>query len=252
MDPAALSHHALHLAARRSFADAADAARWLYRYGTVPCTDVIVRDFGAGDEPMAVLGLASTGSARRRLAESYDGATYPGWLSFSHHAAGDRPHAGFKLYVSPRPEALAAAFPLLAGLFARHEVRAFKVGRGLDGLLRPDKIVAYFDDEAHMQAVAAAISAALRGCPAQGVPFTARFAGRDDDGLVSHGFDPPADGEPQSWRGWVTRRLAEHLLAARKATGADAVTGALATASAAGIDTDGWTANAALFASAPP
>lgn len=68
-----------------------------------------------------------------------------------------------------------------------------------------------------MQATAARIRAALDGCPAQGVPFTAPLG---DDGLLSWGMDPPAAAqshawaERESWRLWVTNRLATAILAA--------------------------------------
>lgn len=246
---AALSLRALHLAAQLPDGDGVRIGRWLYRYGTLPSTPEAERDFGPEDDPMVILGLTRGGRARRRLAERYEGATYPGWLSFTHNAAPPEPHAGFKLYVSPRPEALAGAFPILADRFAALDVRAFKVGRSLDGLLRPDKIVAYFDTRAHLDIVAAAVAKALAGCPAQGVPFTATWPGKgwDADGLLSHGVDPPPGSAASSWRAWVTRRLADALVAARPATGAAAVEAVLRAAAAGGIDTTRWTADAAFL-----
>ncbi|MDF3605815.1 hypothetical protein PE067_06440 [Paracoccus sp. DMF-8] len=52
--------------------------------------------------------------------------------------------ASFQLYVSPRPEEMGGAIPRIAKVFARRDVRSFKVGRDLHGLLRADKIVACF------------------------------------------------------------------------------------------------------------
>jgi len=96
----------------------------------------------------------------------------------------------------------------------------FKVGSDAAGLLRPDKIVIYFWDFESLQETAKQIAARLAGCPAQGVPFSAGLGG---DALLSWGIDPqPEKGalawqERESWRLWLTNRLAVALLAAKKA-----------------------------------
>ncbi|MGH7248249.1 MAG: hypothetical protein ACREH9_09110, partial [Pseudomonadota bacterium] len=87
------------------------------------------------------------------------------------------------------------------------------------GLLRPDKLVVYFWSFDSLQETARQILTRLGSCPAHGVPFT---AGITDDGLLSWGFDPPPDKgalawrERESWRLWITNRLATALLSARK------------------------------------
>jgi hypothetical protein len=249
----ALSNRAVSMAARLPYSDVNRIARWLYRYGTLPRTSAIERDFGVDDEPMSVLGLSRGGRARRQLAEIYEGATYPGWHSFSVSAGAPTDPLRFKLYVSPRPDVLASAFPIIAESFCRLEVKSFKVGRGLDGLLRPDKLVAYFESPGHLHLVAAELAQALSGCPAQGVPFTASCAGASatapttTDGLLSQGIDPPPDADGASWRAWITRRLAQLLVNARPTTGEPAAQAALAAAEAQGIDVRHWVANEALF-----
>lgn len=231
---AALSSQALRLAAELPGEEPARLARWLYRFGTTPRTPEAERDFGPGDDAMAVLGLTPGGPARIRLEAAYEATTYPGWIGF---ARGTGLPAACKLYVSPAPAALADAFPSIATVLDRMEVRAFKVGRGLGGLLRPDKIVAYFADRGHLAATAAALARALPGCPAQGVPFTAALA---EDGLLSWGIDPPPGSEAASWRAWVTRRIAAALFAARPARGEAAVAAARRDLVATGIDPDAW------------
>jgi hypothetical protein len=238
---ARLSLAALRMAAGGLPAEPARVAQWLYRFGTVPRGPAIERDFGPDDDPMIVLGMTVGGAPRRQLETAYEATTYQGWYSF---AKPGRPRiaAVCKLYLSPRPDALADAFPRIADAFVRCEVRSFKVGRGIEGLLRPDKIVAYFEDHAHMEDVAVALGRALAGCPAQGVPFTAEAGG---DGLLSSGVDPPA-GEATSWRAWITKRLAASLTAPRVS---DPVAAALADLRAAGVDPDRWLPGSA-FASA--
>lgn len=219
-------------------------ARWLYRYGTVPRGPDIERDFGPGDDPVAVLGLTLGGLTRERLEVAYEATTYPGWVGFARTPARIEAHAPYKLYVSPRPEGLAMAFPIIATLFARMDVRAFKVGRGLEGLLRPDKIVAHFDTRDHLDAVASALGTELAGCPVQGVPFTAEAGA---DGLLSWGMDPLPGGDALSWRAWVTKRLAAALVAARSTAGQDAVTAALRAVEAAGVDPVTWIVDRTAF-----
>lgn len=219
-------------------------AQWLYRFGTVPRGPAIDRDFGPDDDPMAVLGLTAGGKARRLLETAYEATFLSGWYSFARTPARVQFAPVCKLYVSPRPEALAAAFPRIAAELVRFDVRSFKVGRGIEGLLRPDKIVAYFEDRAHMEAVAGALDRALWGCPAQGVPFTAEAGG---NGLLSSGVDPPPGNTATSWRSWVTKRLAASLTVHRGAPRADLVAAALADIRLAGVDPDLWLPTADCF-----
>jgi len=234
---AQLSLAALHMAASGSYTDTARLARWLYRFGTLPRGPAIDRDFGPDDDPMAVLGMTVGGRARRLLETTYHASSVQGWYSFTRTSTEVHIAAACKLYVSPRPEALADAFASIADTFVRCEVRSFKVGRGIEGLLRPDKIVAYFDDHTHMVDVAGALARSLRGCPVHGVPFTADISG---DGLLSSGIDPPIGDVAASWRSWVTKHLAASLTAARVKSAADRVAAALADIRLAGVDPEHW------------
>ena len=87
----------------------------------------------------------------------------------------------------------------------------------------------------------------LDGCPAHGVPFTAEISG---EGLLSWGVDPPESKQmlswqPQeSWRLWLTNRLANALLTARRAnsaSGPEPWRYALERLGLEGIDTESWT-----------
>jgi hypothetical protein len=176
------------------------------------------------------LGIESGGSNRRLLEERWKMLNPPpesdGWFIFASRA--DQPPKGkarrFKLYVSPQPDFVQEAFAAVAHVVMECSAHHFKAGNDASGLLRPDKIVIYFQDFAALQKTAKAIRGRLAGCPAQGVPFTAALD--DDDGLVSWGVDPPAERAPlpwqerESWRLWVTNRLATALLAARGAQSA--------------------------------
>jgi hypothetical protein len=239
-----LSLAALRMAASGLPEDTDVVAHWLYHFGTLPRGPAIDRDFGPDDDPMAVLGLTVGGRARRLLETAYEATSLPGWYSFAGTAAQVQLAAACKLYISPTPEALADAFPRIADELVRSNVRSFKVGRGIEGLLRPDKIIAYFDEHAHMKAVAGALDRSLWGCPAQGVPFTAEAGG---NGLLSSGVDPPLGNAATSWRSWVTKRLAASLTVQRIKPCEDPVAGALAYIRLAGVDPKRWLPNADAF-----
>jgi hypothetical protein len=152
----------------------------------------------------------------------------------------------YKLYVSPRCEALPDAFLATMEVASALKAPRFKVGKDVYGLLRPDKIVVYFDRLEQVQEAADRLQRRLGGCPAHGVPFTAELAG---DGLLSWGTDPPRERqaldwqERESWRLWLTNRLATALLAA-KAARSQAVEPwqfALQRVGLEGVDTQSWT-----------
>lgn len=137
--------------------------------------------------------------------------------------AGDATHqAMYKLYVSPAVDGLAASVVDLLAALESHGGRQFKMAATGAGLLRPDKLVAYFDDLERLRAVADRLSGRLAGLPAQGVPFT---AGIDADGLLSWGVDPPAAARPlswmpqQSWRSWIASTVAGAILDAKRHPG---------------------------------
>ena len=117
---------------------------------------------------------------------------------------------GYKLYLSPRPEAVADVIPVAAAAAARVGVSRFKIGADAVGLLRPDKIVFYAVSAGELGALADALVDVLVDIPAHGVPFTAPLT---DDGLLSWAGDPTATNgrERESWRMFVCRRLGELL-----------------------------------------
>jgi len=140
-------------------------------------------------------------------------------------AARDAPT--YKLYVSPAPAALPEAFGAVLDGLAAVGAPGFKVGAGAGGLLRPDKIVAYFETFERLAAAAAALTERLAGVVPHGVPFTSEIAA---GGQLSWGVDPPpaagfgplgSDGR-MSWRLWLTNRLARALIAAVAAGGSHA------------------------------
>jgi hypothetical protein len=82
------------------------------------------------------------------------------------------------------------------------------------------------------------------------VPFTGAI---DSDGLTSWGMDPPkfeqvmAWQEHQSWRQWVTERLAVYTLAAKENGADNVVDFALHRIGLDGVNSDNWTPNLAIW-----
>jgi hypothetical protein len=233
-----LSRRALELASTLPTVESTNISRWLYNYGYYPRGMTTELDFGSGDNVMAVLGLTFGCGVRNTLEACFEPSTHTGWLSFAFTGKPILRKAACKLYVSPQPFALTEAFPIIARTFAKLEVRSFKVGRGLQGLLRPDKIVAYFDSQEELEGIAVNLGERLKGCPAQGVPFTTEI---DGDGLLSWGVDPPQGKEVSSWRSWITKRLAEGMVQARPSSDEKAINAALQGVTSLGVNTEEWT-----------
>jgi hypothetical protein len=170
------------------------------------------------------------------------------WISWRpiEHRHAPRDEGTFKLYVSPRPEHIREAFHALVRVLAEIPGSQFKIGPDATGLLRPDKLVAYFGNRAELDRALAALHVELAGCPAHGIPFT---AGIDDDGLLSWGVDPPESEralswqQRESWRFWVATRLGGAIAIAKRAqTGAvEPSRFAIERVRRHGVDVDTWT-----------
>lgn len=152
----------------------------------------------------------------------------------------------YKLYVSPACNGLRSAFEAAVAAGSACSATCIKIGGNAAGLLRSDKIVLYFDTLDDVQQAADQIHGRLAGCPVHGVPFTSELAG---DGILSWGMDPPdnqqalAWHERQTWRLWITNRLATALIMARQTLDAPIVPWqfALERLRLEGIDTATWT-----------
>lgn len=186
----------------------------------------------------------------------------------------------WKLYVSPRPDAVPAVMGALPGAILGCGAEQFKVGADAGGLLRPDKIVVHFRDFEGLAAAAEALDRELEELPVQGVPFSSQI---DGAGLLSWGLDPPqprppggvgraAGARPEpaeasggeavpetpetlespgavSWRAWIAGRLGASLARAkREGRGPGrAAAYALERLRTEGVDVEDWTPSAALW-----
>lgn len=228
----------------------------LYGYNRRPLTPAWKRLLPKAENVLAWLGIGSSGGPAGRhrplLDRSWErtGGSAEWWLSWRARQDGDLSGGGatWKLYVSPAPEALPGSFGDILEALAAAKAAQFKVGADALGILRADKIVSYFPSFERLAAAAEALEARLSGIPAQGVPFTSEIGG---DGLLSWGVDPPREesafGSGESWRLWLTHRLARALVSARSAEDPEPWRFALERVRLEGVDTDTWTPGALLW-----
>ncbi|MBS1830041.1 MAG: hypothetical protein JST93_32375 [Acidobacteria bacterium] len=233
----ALSAEALAYGASLRALDAGRVSARMYFYNRLPVTREWEQRF-----PDATAVKRELGAVNGWEEMAQDPVNH-GWISWRRGSAKSMPASArtYKLYFSPRPELIGEAFPEFLAAVTRAGSMAFKAGRNAAGLLRPDKVVAYFHSEDQVQEAAEAIDRALSGCLGQGVPFSAPVG---ESLLVSWGADPPAEEWElrESWRLWVTNRLAVHLKAAQAAGDLNPRQFALDRMRLEDIDTDTWTA----------
>jgi HopA1 effector protein family len=224
---ASLPRHDLHAIARR-----------LYRYNHQPLTPPYARTYDAETDDVR-LGLAAPRVASV-LARYWTRVTATGrpWVSWVARASDER--GTFKLYVSPAAEAVREVFPAVVTAVTPHRPCALKVGRGVHGLLRPDKMVVYFARRDDLHGAAQTLAAALAGALPHGTPFTSAVTA---DGLLSWGVDPTDDEglvsllRSESWRERLCNQIAAALVTAPDG---DRVPFVLARLEAHGVDVRTW------------
>lgn len=259
---AVLSRAALRYAQALAVDDPLRLSWRIYGFNRRPLTPSWQRLLPSAGAVERHLGIEAGGRNRPALDRTWQpGGHGEFWLTWHARSARrespGREGAVYKLYVSPAPESLEEGFGEILEALSASRAQQFKVGADAAGLLRPDKIVAYFPDFDRLSEAAGRLGDRLAGLPPHGVPFTAGISG---DGLLSWGVDPPAAerspllGGWESWRLWLTNRLAVALLAARAApAAAQGITApepwrfALDRVRLEGVDTETWTPGALLW-----
>jgi len=215
---AVMSRQALQYGQSLPFTDITALSARLYSYGRIAMSPHWKSKFPNEDAVRRCLGVETGGVNARRLEANWQ-ALPPdpdndGWIAWQSRQAPPPAVAMYKLYVSPHPSFLRDAFDAMPGVLSAAGAHAFKVGKDAAGILRPDKLVAYFSSFEQVEQAADALLARLEDCGEHGVPFTAELGSP----LVSWGIDPPREDDApvwlsrQSWRLWVTNRLAVALL----------------------------------------
>jgi hypothetical protein len=251
---ARLSREALLYAQDLETRDPQTLATALYLYNRIPLTPFWKARFATPDAILAHLG-ANRGALQALLARGWSASHRRHWLSWQPKSRRRQRSADvtYKLYVSPRPEQIRDAFEVVVRVLARFPGTPFKLGDSAIGLLRPDKMVAYFTTRERLAEVADTLRRELAGCDAHGVPFS---AGIDDAGLLSWGVDPPETEHVlqwlgrDSWRIWLGRHLASALSIAKFAQTPNAVEPwrfAIERARRLGVDVETWTPSETLW-----
>ncbi len=137
-----------------------------------------------------------------------------GWLSWMRPRKTAAPVSSgseiYKLYISPLIADLPSVFIKSIPIITASDAISFKTGSKLQGLLRPDKMVVYFETREAVLETSRLLENEFGSYTPQGVPFTAQT---DKKGLLSQGVDPypvnfPEGIEPSSWRTILTDELA--------------------------------------------
>jgi hypothetical protein len=256
---ATLSREALLHAEDLATRDTALLTSALYSYNRMPRTRAWNARFP--DAAAVLRAIGADDLLKRHWIRSEKPPAWISWQALVHPIPQPQTPLTYKLYVSPHPEHVADAFRALARVLADIPGAQMKIGMDAAGLLRPDKIVAYFSSREDLDAAARALANELRGCPAHGVPFTAGFLGSSvprvggtedpafHDGLLSWGIDPPDSERPlswldrENWRLWVAKSLASALSLAKGATRSaiEPWRFAVERVRRHGVDVDSWT-----------
>jgi hypothetical protein len=220
---AELSLYALKHAAALRTGDTAELSGHLYRYNLLPLTPEWLRRLPDNIAVQEYLQIQAGGRVRwdldrfwTRVSPAAEQGAWMAWSSRTIAMPADT--TTYKLYLSPLPPHLRDAFRIWLAAITAAGAFHCKIGNDIRGLLRPDKMVAYFGDRAALHEAAQHIASELSGCPAQGVPFTSDL---DCGALISWGSDPPSEeGLPvwlrrQSWRQWICNRLGAALAVAK-------------------------------------
>jgi hypothetical protein len=244
-----LSNDAIIYAAALEGLTVSETAARLYMFNRAPCTPALQRKFASNEQLISYL-VGHTALARQLASRWVREVSQGSWLFW--RTPEPMAPLDFKLYISPTVDALPDAFRLILETFTQIKCTCFKVGITAFGLVRPDKLVAYFARLDDLQQAAELFRASAAGISAQGVPFTAVI---DPEGLVSWGMDPPRFDQPlgfrehQSWREWITERIAVYTFAAKNGAAQNKVEFVLERLSLDGIDTTTWTPNLAIWRS---
>ena len=213
---AKLSIDALSYGAALANVNATTLAQKLYNYNRRPSTPVLRRLLPDRAASLAFLRLDRASNGRGVLDAFWSrGDDNSPWLAFTRRQPS-RQRAGqsYKLYVGVAFEELPESLPSIVGELGGNGALQFKIGTDLDGLLRPDKLIAYFPSKDALLAAAQALGPVVAKLAVHAVPFSAEIAA---GGALSWGTDPANAwlGDRLSWRQWICDKLAAALVSAR-------------------------------------
>ncbi|MCF0041409.1 hypothetical protein [Dyadobacter fanqingshengii] len=247
-----LSSGAIRYAVQLNEVDTTSLASKLYAYNTVPLLFMPANALKTFEEVEAFLRIGKNEPLTQELLKNWNkhepDRKYS-WISWSrkqNRRHDVRLEPTYKIYISPVLEELPAVFEKAVRVLTGSDAFSFKIGMNREGLLRPDKFVAYFTEFDHLITAADRLGPVLKAHKAQGVPFTASL---DDAGMLSWGMDSASDEilknrEGGSWRAAVTEKLAASISLSKteKLNQEESVDFVLKKMMLEGVDTTTWTA----------
>ncbi len=226
-----LSAEGISFAVNSALTRPQDLSILLYNFNCIPMYRTWRERFPGEDDILRFLGLREDHTwpgmppdispRRPKEGSSTDKlAYYENWISWKFTRGRERDKLNYKVYLSPVPADLPRVFELAREEIVRRDVCFMKVGRRRNNLLRPDKLVVYFQDYREASDFAGGMVDRTAGYTAQGVPFSYQID--RDNPLVSMGVDPPRRmSENISWRLYVTNKLAMAVHGARREEAGD-------------------------------
>ena len=196
----------------------------LYAYNSLPWDGPMKARFNKTNTVEAFLFSRITEEEQKILDEHWNLNSIiqrRSWLSWSKKSIKeDLPLSSTftcKLYISSLIYDLPEVFKRFIPVISSSSAFSFKIGDSIEGLLRPDKMVAYFYTKESLLNTAALLEESLGSYPPQGVPFTMQL---DKSGLLSYGEDPPQSEvlksiDGGSWRASLTDQIALAMNQAR-------------------------------------
>ncbi|MBK8706344.1 MAG: hypothetical protein IPN33_24130 [Saprospiraceae bacterium] len=174
----AISEQAIRYALQLDGLDSRRIAQRLYGYNTMPAGPSAYSHLTDSRAVERFLRVAT--HTRKGLLNGWKKQTPTeqfGWISW-HKTSARIIHNGhlptYKIYISPTIDDLPGVFQQFLHILPHIKLVSFKVGANREGVLRPDKLVVYFNRYDELTQAADVLKAALFCEHPQGVPFTAR------------------------------------------------------------------------------
>lgn len=223
-----LSTEAIDFAFKSALSNPRDISALLYNYNRLPITREWRRLFPDEEAVTRYLGLGDDGSWPNMPAEIKPRPVKPNpdgsisafdqfwryWTFREKEIAEES--ASYKVYVNTVPADLPKIFRAVREFAADSGAYSMKIGRNLTELLRSDKFIvyfAYYDDAVDF---VDEFSHRIKDCRHQVVPFS--HQPNPENPLVTIGVDPPKKmGERNSWRHYVTDKVAMAIQGAWRA-----------------------------------
>jgi hypothetical protein len=218
----------------------------LYFYNRLPVGLGDCKKFSKRSLVKTFLGMDGQISSQFALDESEPKSDSFAWITWKvRHKRELRSKTPHKLYVCVYPEALPKVFRTCVAVLAENGANSFKVGADSFALNRPDKFVAYFDDQKSLLDCAELLSPLLEGLRVHQLPFTGELS----TPALAWGVDPPNPktithwSQVESWRVWLCKIMASAIVSAKNdgATIKEAVQFAKHRISLEGVDLKSWT-----------